>query len=768
MTPATYGDPDGELEHRTARLEILYSVLQAATASLDPEKVCAQIATTLAEVGSYPVVGICLKVDGQFKQVSAVGWDENAQADVSTGVHSRVMRHGQPEFIKDVSQDPDYVTVKASVTGEICVPVRIDGQIMGFLNVESTADQPLTDDDFQLIQAVADQISLTIRNALLYKDLQEARENQQRMLRSLLDVTPDIIIFKDVNHVFLACSESKRRHTGRTMNEMIGITDFDIFAPDQAQKFHEEEKQVMETGQSLTFEHFLDTPLGTRWYEAIKTPIYNAAGEVAGVLCTERDITGRIKAEKALRESQRTLATLMSNLPGMVYRCRNDRNWSMEFVSEGCFDLTGYPSPSLIGNRDIAFGQLIHPDDRDKVRSEIQQQLNKKRPFRLTYRISTATGEEKWVWEQGRGVFSPEGSLVHLEGFIHDVTDRIQAELERDKQRHMLQTVMDSMPDFITFKDRDSNFMICNRAFLDFLQISEEEAIGRSDLDFFSVEDAWAFRYEEMQVMETGQTLITEHRTEGSWGIRWDEAIKVPLYDEQGRVMGVLSTSRDIASRKKAEENIKISLREKEILLKEVHHRVKNNLQVISSLLTLQTDYVDDPVIRAMFQESRDRVRSMALVHERLYQSPDLSGIDPEDYVNSLIVHLFRAHGAESRGIRQRTAVDNVKLSLDTAIPCGLIINELVSNSLKYAFREGQEGIISIVLQRHGGNNVRLVVSDNGVGLPDSVNWMNSQSLGLQLVVMLVRQLEGAVELDTQNGTTFQIVFQDRNLGQDQ
>jgi PAS domain S-box-containing protein len=765
MTPATCRDKGEEPQHM-ARLAILYSVLQAATASLDPEEVCAQIATTLSEVGSYPLVGICLKVDGQFKQVSAVGWDEDAQADVSTGVYGRVMRHGQPEFIKDVSQDPDYVTVSDNVTCEICVPMRIDGQVMGLLNVESTAEHPLTDDDFQLIQAVAEQISLTIRNALLYKDLQEARENQQRMLRSLLDVTPDIIIFKDVNHVFLACSESKRHHTGRTMDEMIGITDFDIFSPDQAQKFHEEEKQVMETGQSLTFEHLLDTPLGIRWYEAIKTPLYDAEGIVAGVLCTERDITDRSNAEKALRESQRTLTTLMSNLPGMAYRCQNDRNWSMEFVSEGCFDLTGYPPSSLIGNRDIAYNQLIHLDDRDKVWSDIQRQLSEKRPFKLTYRIISATGEEKWVWEQGRGIFSPEGDLLHLEGFIHDVTDRIQAEMECDKQRRMLQTVMDSMPDFITFKDRDSNFLMCSKAFLDFLGISEGEAVGRSDLNFFSPEDAWAFRYEEMQVMETGQTLITEHRTEGSWGIRWDEVIKVPLYDEQGRMMGVLSTARDITDRKKAEEDIKTSLREKEILLKEVHHRVKNNLQVISSLLALQTDYVDDPEIRAVFQESRDRVRSMAMVHERLYQSPDLSGIDPEDYINSLVLHLFRAYGASGRGIRQRTDVDKVKLSLDTAIPCGLIINELVSNSLKHAFRNGEEGIISISLRKHGAHKWRLVVSDNGVGLPDSDNWMNSQSLGLQLVVMLVNQLEGTMQLDIQNGTTFQVIFEDRVSGQ--
>jgi len=143
-----------------------------------------------------------------------------------------------------------------------------------------------------------------------------------------------------------------------------------------------------------------------------------------------QEIAERRRVEAALRESQRSLSTLLSNLPGMAYRCRNDRDWSMEFVSEGCFALTGYPPAALIDNRNVAYGQLIHPDDRASVWAEVQAALAEKKPFQVTYRLTTATGQEKWVWEQGRGVFSAESDLLTLEGFITDITERTLAHRE--------------------------------------------------------------------------------------------------------------------------------------------------------------------------------------------------------------------------------------------------------------------------------------------------------------------------------------------------
>ena len=215
----------------------------------------------------------------------------------------------------------------------------------------------------------------------------------------------------------------------------------------------------------------------------------------------------------------------------------------------------------------------------------------------------------------------------------------------------------------------------------------------------------------------------------------------------------------EIAERKRVEEQIKASLREKEVLLKEIHHRVKNNLQVVSSMLQLQSRSIKDEETAEMFQESRNRVRSMALVHERLYQSKDLARVDFARYIRNLASYLGRSYGVNTNVIQLKTNLHDVFLGVDTAIPCGLILNELVSNCLKHAFPDGREGEIRIELRSDGNGEFTLMVSDNGVGLLEDLDFRNTESLGLQLVNTLVNQLEGTIELDRRGGTAFKITF---------
>ena len=218
---------------------------------------------------------------------------------------------------------------------------------------------------------------------------------------------------------------------------------------------------------------------------------------------------------------------------------------------------------------------------------------------------------------------------------------------------------------------------------------------------------------------------------------------------------------REIEERLRTEEQLRTSLGEKEILLKEIHHRVKNNLQIIYSLLSLQSEHVQDELILDMFRDSKHRVRSMALIHEKLYRSQDLARIDFGEYVNALTTDLLNSYTLGFSAPNLKTRVDGVHLSVDTAVPCGLMVNELVTNCLKYAFPNGQEGEINIELQKNGGEEFTLIVGDNGIGLPKEFDFRNTDSLGLQLVNSLAAQLGGAVELDRTNGTTFTITFMD-------
>jgi len=211
--------------------------------------------------------------------------------------------------------------------------------------------------------------------------------------------------------------------------------------------------------------------------------------------------------------------------------------------------------------------------------------------------------------------------------------------------------------------------------------------------------------------------------------------------------------------RKKAEAQLKASLQEKDVLLRELHHRVKNNMQVISSLLNLQARRIADPTVLEMFKDSQRRIRSMALVHERLYQSADLSRIEFSSYLNHLATHLFHSCQADSSRIRLSLHTEKLYLNINTAIPCGLIVNELVSNAFKHAFPEGRSGEVEISFRRLANDGYELRVRDDGVGFPEGLDFRQTESLGLQIVSTLVTQLEANLKLDRQNGTTFTLIF---------
>ncbi|MEN6573122.1 sensor histidine kinase [Methanobacterium aggregans] len=246
-----------------------------------------------------------------------------------------------------------------------------------------------------------------------------------------------------------------------------------------------------------------------------------------------------------------------------------------------------------------------------------------------------------------------------------------------------------------------------------------------------------------------------------------NEKIPVKMYfsviRDEYEIRGRLIVAQDMRQTEKLENEIKAkekALDEKEMLMKEIHHRVKNNLTVISSLLSLQSRYIQDDETKSMFKESQNRARSMALIHERLYKSDNLKSIDFGNYIGDLASELFRTYSLNNGNVKLNVDVDNEFLDVDVAVPLGIIVNEIISNSLKYAFIGNKKGYISIQFHREEDKFV-LNVEDNGNGIPENFNYKNSDSLGIKLINSLVEQIEGKMEVKNDNGTCFKIIFKE-------
>jgi PAS domain S-box-containing protein len=468
------------------------------------------------------------------------------------------------------------------------------------------------------------------------------------------------------------------------------------------------------------------------------------------------DITDKKRIEWTLAEHQRMLSTLLNNLPGIAYRCKNDESWTMEFISEGCKELTGYSSYELINNHKLSYSDIIHPEYRSQIWDMVQAALNDKKQFELVYKIITSRKEEKWVWEKGEGVYDKKSNLVALEGFITDITEM----KTKDERLRKLSRAVEQSPASIVITDLKGNIEYVNPKFTEITGYESYEVLGENPRILKSGENPKEI-YEQLWNNITSGTewrgIFLNRKKDGSFF--WESALISPVKNETGVTTHYLAVKEDITEQKLKDERLKNSLKEKELMLREIHHRVKNNLQIISSLLKLQATYITDESSLEFFRISQDRVKSMALIHQQLYRSNDLSSINFGDYLRNLTTHLFQAYGVNEGNIRLSIEAKNIYIGIDSAIPCGLLINELISNSLKHAFPGNRRGTINVKMEIVEENKFSLIISDNGIGFPEDIDFRNTKSLGMQLVITLTDQIDGRIELIRGNGTTFKITF---------
>jgi PAS domain S-box-containing protein len=442
-------------------------------------------------------------------------------------------------------------------------------------------------------------------------------------------------------------------------------------------------------------------------------------------------------------------------------------DWTKEgpsYASPAYHTMLGYPAEKGSGNPEEWLDR-VHPEDRDRVKAAGQASVEEGNDrYQYEVRMRHADGTYRWVSTIGSVVSRDEdGRATRLVEVRIDITGLKQAEERVRRSKDLLQSVVDHVPVRVFWKDRDLRFLGANLLFATDAGVQNpNELAGKTDFEMVWKDQAELYRADDQAVMESGLPRLDheEPQTTPDGGTIWLSTSKVPLRDEQNRIIGILGIYQDITERRQRERALKALVREKDALLKEVHHRVKNNLALITSLMRLEAGKSKEAETKSALKAMQTRIHSVLLLNETLYKTQHYSRIQLSDYLGGMATHLFRAQNPDPDAVRLVLAFDPVEIDTDQAIPCGLIVNELMTNSLKHAFPFGARGEIRVGLKQESSGEARLSVSDTGVGLPADFEARRGESLGLQLVGDLAKQLQGTLEVGP--GPTFIVTFMPR------
>lgn len=499
------------------------------------------------------------------------------------------------------------------------------------------------------------------------------------------------------------------------------------------------------------------------WLRERTFPIADKEGKIYRVAGIAEDITEskqleaeRRRIEQAWQQSANHFRQIFELAPNGIALV--DLQGRFIQVNDAFAQIVGYTPEELKHRQQL---DILHPEDVNPLLGANEALLAGKvsvsqRQIRYTHR----SGQVVHVLFQATLLTDEEGQPTQFLNQVIDISARVEAEIALKESEERFRQSFEWAPIAKAMTHLDGTYLQINAAFTETLGYTLEDLKGKTVLDITHPDDI-ATTLENSNRLLAGEVHQCEqeqryiHR---SGKVVWCRLAVSAVRDPEGKNLFIIGICEDITEEKRAKLQIQAALQEKEVLLREIHHRVKNNLQIISSLLRLQADQIKSRKYARVFKDAGSRIQAMSLIHEGLYQSNNLAAVDLKQYLHNLISNLFHSYGVNPESIRANIRAEGIRLNLDDAVLCGLIINELVTNSLKYAFPKGRSGEIEIHFSQTR-KYTQLRVSDNGVGLPPNFDFKETQSLGLQLVATLTDQLQGKIQLRSKPGTTFIITF---------
>ena len=601
------------------------------------------------------------------------------------------------------------------------------------------------------------------RDITARKRAEEALKESEQQLQLVFENAPIGMAITDFSKNYLKVNKAYCDIVGYSKKELMHMTFEHITHPDDLELdenlFNLSKKGVE---QHLHFEKRYIHKSGKIVYVELRLQVLkDAAGKPYQQIAQVVDITERKTAEHKLKQTQARLTAILNNLPNVtIYEFGED----VKFVSENIVDILGYPSEAFV-ERGSLFSELMLPEDIIRYDAKVDEWKKNGGNGVLSNEIRVRNRNNEIVWlEDHMYEVKPDNAKPYYSGIMIDITAQKKVQEKIRETETKLAAILKNLPKVVVYQSGNNK---------DFISENISEMTGFKPQEILKEKYFFGsvIHPEDMQNVKDSLNSWHQKNDEGilimEFRMKRKDDTYIWIEDHMFRVTDEWNGSYlsgiliDVTERKLAEQKLSRSLKEKELLLKEIHHRVKNNLQVVSSLLKLQTGYVKDESALDLLIDSQNRVRSMALVHQKLYQSADFSEINFTEYLRQLSGHLINSFKADPDKVIIDISAESLKLGIDHAVPCGLIVNELISNSLKYAFPSGKKGNIKIDLQKKEEGMVMLTISDDGVGFPEGVDYRETQSLGLQLVNTLVGQIDGTITMENHVGTTFRITFSD-------